>query len=169
MRLETDRLILRQPEGRDADAMAAFYMTERSQYVGGYQGLRQAWMMTAAMLGHWTHREYGLFAVTLKEDDRIIGLVGPWYPVFWPETELGWLMFDGFEGKGFAHEAALAARDFCRQTLGWDEIVSYISPANDRSIRLAERLGARFDAHATQPNPDKYSLVYRHPKTEAAS
>ena len=33
-------------------------------------------------------------------DDSIIGLVGPFFPDGWPETEIGWLIFDGAEGQG---------------------------------------------------------------------
>jgi RimJ/RimL family protein N-acetyltransferase len=38
--------------------------------------------------------------------------------------------------------------------------VSYIDPGNARSIRLAERLGARLDRSAAKSDPE--DLVYRH-------
>ena len=46
-------------------------------------------------------------------------------------------------------------------SLGWTTCVSYIDPANRRSIALAERLGAQEDT--TAPKPDAYCRVYRHP------
>ncbi len=45
-------------------------------------------------------------------------------------------------------------------------LVSYIDPRNERSIRLAERLGARLDPRAAQPEDDP-CLVFRHPGPEA--
>ncbi len=45
---------------------------------------------------------------------------------------------------------------------GMTRLVSYIDPRNSRSIRLAERLGAKLDPKAAKVDPD--DLVYRHPE-----
>lgn len=161
--LSTERLILRPPAPKDAAATTAFYQTERSQYVGGYVPEFRAFSNFCAMLGHWDVRGYGLWAVTTKDSDDIIGLVGPYYPQGWPETEIGWLMFDGSEGKGYAFEAAQVAIQDAHDTLGWTNIVHYIAPENARSITLAERLGAQRDPNATVPKPEDPCLVFRQP------
>ncbi|WP_227284334.1 GNAT family N-acetyltransferase [Boseongicola sp. H5] len=162
--LATDRLNLRRPAAQDEDATTAFYMSERSKMTGGHVPRPAAWRHFASTLGHWEVRGYGLWAVTQRGEDTIIGLVGPYYPDGWPETEIGWLMFDGAEGKGYAFEAAKAARDYCYGTLGWTTAVSYIAPGNTRSIALAERLDCTLDEAAAKPKPD--TLVYRHPAPE---
>ncbi len=167
--LETERLILRRPAPRDKDSIVAFYMSERSQYTGGNQPLFGAWKMAAMMYGQWEINGFGLWAVTMKGDDSILGLVGPFYPDGWPETEFGWLMFDGSEGKGIAFEAAQAALKDARERLGWREIVHYINPENARSVALAERLGAVYDPEAPQPFEDRPALIYRQPKSEVAA
>ncbi|WP_299935690.1 GNAT family N-acetyltransferase [uncultured Pelagimonas sp.] len=161
--LHTDRLILRRPNGSDAAATTAFYQTERAQYVGGNVPEFRAFSNFCALLGHWEVRGYGLWAVTTKTSDDIIGLVGPHHPQGWPESEIGWLMFDGSEGRGYAAEAAKAAITDARTRLGWTDIVHYIAPQNARSITLAERLGARHDPNATVPKPEDPCLVYRQP------
>jgi RimJ/RimL family protein N-acetyltransferase len=61
------------------------------------------------------------------------------------EPELGWLFLPAAEGQGYAAEAATAARHHALSVLGLPSLVSYIDPANDRSARLAARLGARRD------------------------
>ncbi|MEM9425231.1 MAG: GNAT family N-acetyltransferase [Pseudomonadota bacterium] len=165
MTLQTERLVLRRPNGGDADAIMAFYNTERSQFTGGNLGRFNAWKQTAAMLGHWEISGFGLWAVTERGRDDIIGLVGPFYPEGWPETEIGWVLFEGAEGKGYAVEAAKAAMADARARLGWREIVHYIAPENSRSIRLAEKLGAVPDPKAATPKPDAPCLVYRQPGT----
>lgn len=164
--IETARLSLRPPAARDAEAVIAFYMSERSQFTGGNVPRFQAWKNYSAMLGHWQHRGFGLWAVTHKGDDNIIGLVGPFFPEGWPETEIGWLLFDGAEGQGIGYEAALATRQHARDFLGWTNIVSYIAPENTRSIALAKRLGAQLDPAAPGPKPDVPTLVFRHPATQ---
>lgn len=163
MRLETPRLILRRPNVTDADAVVAFYMSERSQYAGGHVPRFAAYRNFCALLGHWECRGYGLWAVTQKGDDSIIGLVGPFFPDGWPETEIGWLIFDGHEGKGFAMEAAKSAIADARSRLGWTDIVHYIAEPNSRSIALAQKLGAARDPAAQVPKPEDPCLVYRQP------
>ena len=168
--LETERLILRAPQPRDYDAFCAFYATERSQYVGGPLEGRAAWNAFTSEIGHWVLHDCGMWIVTLRGDDTAIGIVGHWVPANWPETEVGWVLFNAAnEGKGYAREASEASVDHAWNVLKWDTIVSYINPGNDPSVALAERLGAVLDQDAPQPNPEKPCLVYRHPKPEAAA
>ncbi|MGH1415565.1 MAG: GNAT family N-acetyltransferase [Pelagimonas sp.] len=167
--LHTERLILRRPNGSDAAATTAFYQTERAQYVGGNVPEFRAFSNFCAILGHWEVRGYGLWAVTTKASDDIIGLVGPYYPNGWPETEIGWLMFDGAEGQGYAAEAAKAAISDAYKTLGWTNIVHYIAHPNTRSVALAQRLGAQLDPNATMPKPEDPCFVYRQPPVSAGA
>lgn len=164
--IQTTRLTLRPIAPRDWEPFCACAMSDRFQYITGKQDLGGAWRLFAAELGHWQIKGFGMWAVTeTGGDDIALGIVGPWFPADWPETEIGWIMFEGGEGKGYAFEAAEAARTHVFETLGWDTAVSYIDPQNARSIALAERLGAVRDDSAARPHPD--DLVYRHPKPEA--
>ncbi|KAA9010593.1 GNAT family N-acetyltransferase [Histidinibacterium aquaticum] len=164
-RLETERLILRKPAARDWEMGRDFFMSERAKGIGGPYEEGRAWLIFAAEIGHWEIRGYGMFAVTRKGEDRALGLIGPWVPSIWPETEVGWTIWDpSVEGTGIATEAARACVLHAYRDLGWSTVVSYIAPDNHRSIRLAEKLGAVHDVHAKQPMKDKPSLVYRHPR-----
>ena len=69
------------------------------------------------------------------------GRVGVIYNDGWHEPELGWHIYDGYEGKGYAYQACRAARRHAAEHLGMNSIMSYINPSNTRSLRLAERLG----------------------------
>lgn len=164
--ITTDRLILRKPAARDVDTVVAFFLSDRAAHVGGPYTLGKAWRQFAAEVGHWDLLGFGMWAVTTKDSDQIIGLIGPWCPADWPETEIGWLMFEGSEGKGYAFEAAQAAVRHAYEVLGWETAVSYIDQDNKRSIALAERLGAVYDPEAPQPKPDQPCLIYRHPRPE---
>ncbi|MFQ1699624.1 GNAT family N-acetyltransferase [Loktanella agnita] len=162
--LTTERLILRRPTPADWPAFRDFFASERSAGVGGPQTIGQSWRQFAAELGHWEIRGYGMWAVTLRGDDTALGLIGPWVPDDWPETEIGWMMLSAdHEGTGIAAEAARAAVRHAFDVLGWTTAVSYIAAGNTRSLRLAEKLGAVRDDAA--PKPDGYpdTLVYRHP------
>ncbi len=166
--VETERLVLRAPASRDVDAYIAAHDEERAQWMGGHSGRDAAWRAFSAITGHWALRGFGLWAVTRKGSEAILGTVGCWYPEGWPEREIGWFIFPPAEGLGLAREAALAARDFAYSRLGWATAVSYIHPKNARSIALAERLGAVRDDKAARPKPELGTLVFRHPAPGAS-
>lgn len=166
--IETARLLLRRPVPSDWDAFRDFMMSERSAIFGSHRNLGKAFRSFAAELGHWDIFGFGMFAVTRKGEDRVVALVGPWNPPDWPERELGWMVLDGAsEGKGIATEAAQGALGHIWRDLRWPTVVSYIAEGNDRSVALAERLGARLDREAEVPEvAGQTLLVYRHSRPE---
>lgn len=160
--LKTERLTLRGPEARDFDAIAAFYANpEHSWGFGGVLDRNNAWRWFASMIGHWVLRGYGFWTVETKDGD-VVGIVGIWNPEGWPEPEIGWVMFEGFEGKGYAFEAATEVRRFAYQVLGFETLTSNIVPGNDKSVALAKKLGAWFEVEYDNVNMGTDHL-YRHP------
>jgi len=164
--LETTRLTLRAPAESDLDAESAFFASARSVHVGGPKTREEVWRMIATFLGHWQIRGYGFWAIDEKDSGRYCGRAGLWFPEGWPEPEIGWALMEGTEGRGIAFEAANAARDYAYDILGWDTAISLIAPGNDRSIRLAERLGARFEREYEHPRFGRMR-IYRHPAPDA--
>lgn len=167
--LQTERLILRGFKPSDAEPFVAAFGAQRMQHAGGPMTPKLAWRHLAANIGHWTLRGFGMFIVTLKDNDAPIGIVGHWFPLGWAEREVGWVLFDdAHEGQGYAFEAAEACLDHAFHTLGWDTAVSYIALENAGSIALAERLGAQLDARAPKPETTTPCAIYRHARREAA-
>jgi RimJ/RimL family protein N-acetyltransferase len=146
--LETHRLRLRRPEPRDFDAYAALCADpEVMRFIGDGlpQSRRRAWQAFSGMLGHWALRGYGQFAVESKASGRFLGRAGLYEPDPWPGTELAWALAREHWGQGFAPEAASAVRDWAFSVLGIRRLVSVIIPDNRPSIRVAEKVGERFD------------------------
>ncbi|MCF6234650.1 MAG: GNAT family N-acetyltransferase, partial [Rhodobacteraceae bacterium] len=140
--LTTNRLTLRAPCKADFDVFAEFFTSKRAQYVGGPATQEQSWRMLATELGHWPLRGFGRWAVEETATGKFAGIIGPWYPLGWPEPEIGWDLMNGFEGYGYATEAALASLNYAYQTLGWKTAISLVSPPNAGSRRVAQRMGA---------------------------
>jgi RimJ/RimL family protein N-acetyltransferase len=158
--IETARLILRPPLESDWPEYRDYRMSARS--TNREEGTGVVWTMFAAFFGHWTLRGYGRFIATLKDTGRPIGHFGPYFPEGHPERELTWTLWDGeMEGRGYALEAARAARDHAFGPLGWTTAVSYIDPDRVRSLTLAARLGAVRDPAAPNPYGDE-TQVWRH-------
>lgn len=159
--LRTDRLTLRAPVASDWPGLCDFMMSTRARWAGGPIDRRQAWRAFGMIIGHWVIRDFGLFVYHLHDDPTPLGTVGPYAPEGWPETEIGWTLWDAAsEGHGFATEAARKTLTHARDTLRWTCAVSYIAPPNVASIAVAERLGATLDTNAQAPGED--TLVYRH-------
>ena len=62
---------------------------------------------------------------------------------------MGWALRRDYWGRGYAFEAATMALRVAFETLKWPQAISLIAPMNERSIRLAERLGERFERTVT--------------------
>jgi RimJ/RimL family protein N-acetyltransferase len=149
--IETDRLRLRAPMPADFEAYAAFRQSERTRVLGGPNSRTEAFHMFCALVGHWHLRGYGRWMVADRETDQPLGIVGVYYPDDWPEPEIGWSVFDSAEGKGVAFEAAMAARAYAYDVLGWTRIVSLIVQGNARSAALARRMGCVVEGQYAHP------------------
>src|SRR5215475_10995287 len=146
MTLQTDRLALRMLHESDLDAYAEMCAdAEAMRYIGDGQPLARpmAWRNLAMMLGHWSLRGYGLWAVEERASGVLVGRIGFWNPEGWPGFELGWTLRRSFWGRGYATEAARAALEFAFTRLGQAQVISLIHPENAASIRVAQRLGER--------------------------
>lgn len=162
--LETERLVLREPREADFAAMLAFNDSPRAKFVGGGRERQWVWRGLLANLGHWVLRGYGLYSVDTREGE-FIGRIGMIYHDGWDEPELGWHLFDGFEGKGYAEEAARAARADYHARITRNPPISYIDPANPKSEALARRLGAAPERQAEVFG--SLITIWRHPAPEA--
>jgi len=160
--LETQRLILRAPEARDFAPFAAFYVSDRASFVGGPLTAEASWRMLAMEIGHWSLKGFGRWIVETRQGGDAVGLVGLFEPEGWPEAEIGWDLFNGFEGHGYATEAGLAARNYAYGVLGWPTAISLVKPRNDGSAAVAARLGARPDGTFTHERHGPMA-IWRHP------
>jgi RimJ/RimL family protein N-acetyltransferase len=152
--IETDRLLLRKPRLEDAEALVEAYGdAETMRYIGDgstadLDGTRAA---IAKWLARWDANGLGFFALERRDDQRIVGRAGflVWDPETWmvselddrSEVEIGWTIVRSCWGHGYATEAALALRDWTDRR----RLISLIQHGNERSVRVAEKLGERYE------------------------
>ena len=105
----------------------------------------ESWRTMAGMIGHWYLRGYGPYAVEEKSSGAVMGPVGLWYPIDWPEPEIKWALSRSFWGKGYASEAARAVKQMAAQYVPEMALISLIYSDNDRSKNVAIALGAKFE------------------------
>jgi RimJ/RimL family protein N-acetyltransferase len=163
--IRTERLTLRGWLPADLDPLAALLAdAEHARFIGPTPARGDVWRRMAAFIGHWSLRGYGIWAACEGEDGPFVGWCGLWYPEEWPEPEIGWALLPAMTGKGYATEAAFAARRFAYGALGWRTAISFIDMQNHASQRVAERMGARFEG--TQLLRGSEAGVYRHPSPQ---
>ncbi|WP_354644581.1 GNAT family N-acetyltransferase [Kitasatospora camelliae] len=143
--IRTERLVLRQSEARDrAGFVALFASPEVGTYVGGARSREEVEDTMPEVPG----RRPGVFVIDL--DGQMIGMVtldpraaerrGHIRPDG-GETELGYLILPEAWGRGYAVEACAAALDWFAGAVPGAPVVLSTQTANERSMRVAEKLG----------------------------
>jgi len=155
--LLTDRLRLRRWLARDEAPMAAI---NRDPEVARYLNRPTDEAAVAAFFGdvaaHWERYGYGFYAVdVLEAEERFIGFAGLSHPAFIPAVadrpELGWRLARSAWGAGLATEAATAVLREGFDRLGLNELIAVIHPENERSRRVATKLGMRPECRVHNP------------------
>ena len=152
--LETERLTLRPTAMEDFPRWAELMADpETARFIGGVQAPAATWRAMMSMAGAWSLTGVAMFSVIERETGLWLGRIGPWQPLGWPGTEVGWSLHPDAHGKGYAMEAAVASIDYAFDVLGWTEVIHCIDPDNVPSQKLAERLGSTNRGPGTLPAP----------------
>lgn len=157
----TARLRLRMPVLADYPAYEAVFTSGRARFIGGPFTPEAAWSDFCQGVAGWLLRGAAMWTVTAPNDDAALGWIYLWHERGDAEPELGWIVTEAAEGKGYATEAACAVLPHAVALFGAGGFVSYIDAGNAASARLATRLGAVRDtgAEARSAEPDLH--VYR--------
>lgn len=148
--LFTDRLVLRRPHANDAAAIVAIVgdrdVARRLARVPHPYGPADA----AFFLDHVAPGEW-VWAITLRGDDRLIGVVGLTPGADTDTAELGYWLSPACWGKGIVTEAARAVVAHGFTTLGLGGLTSGHFADNPASGRVLEKLGFVVTGRAMRP------------------
>lgn len=166
--LATRRLRLRPFDEADWSALHALYADPQCTRFTFRRVLSEgeSWRAMASMVGHWTLRGYGPYALVEAASGGVIGTVGLWYPNDWPEPEIKWALARQAWGQGYASEAVRALQPLACAHFGRPPI-SFIDAGNGASIRLALAVGALLEREVEFRGSTWH--VYRHPASPAAA
>jgi RimJ/RimL family protein N-acetyltransferase len=112
----------------------------------------------------WNKRNYardgfGLWIIETEDGDFVGDCGLTWQPIDGESLELGYHVLPRHQGKGFATEAAQAAKDFARRRRDVDFVIAIIAPGNTASVRVAEKAGLGLWKHADYHGRE--ALIYR--------
>ena len=163
--LNTERLELRWLTPDDAPLMLAVWNDPAfMRYVGdrGVRTLEQARAaLEAGLLKLYAEYGYGPFRVRCREDGADLGICGLFRRDGLDEPDIGFAILPDYCGRGFAFEASVAVLDHARDALGLPCVTAIVSPQNDASIGLLEKLGLCFERPIRMPNDDHDVSLYR--------
>ncbi|HTV22177.1 MAG TPA: GNAT family protein [Polyangiaceae bacterium] len=152
MLLETPRLLLREFEDGDAPATNVY---ERDPEVVRFQSFATRslaesldYIVSTRAASHEQPRRIFDLAVVLRDEQRLVGRCG--MKVTDAEAREGMLWYvlnPAYWGRGIIPEAARALLGFGFGELGLHRIIIDCDPDNQPSIRVAEKLGMRREAH----------------------
>jgi RimJ/RimL family protein N-acetyltransferase len=167
--IETERLLLRKPRPDDVAAAAELLRDPAvMRWLGGVEVDADAVaVVVQRWIDDWQTYPAGKLVVERLEDGAFVGRVGVNFydPGTWrrsaaadAQPELTWALVRRFWGYGYATEAARAMRDW-----HGGRLISLIAPANVRSQRLAERLGAT-PGETVELQDHGPHVVWEHPR-----
>ncbi|HBS48387.1 TPA: GNAT family N-acetyltransferase [Candidatus Dependentiae bacterium] len=150
--LETNRLILRNFVMEDDKVLLEIFadggMPPLPQF--GPLDIDYARGFINRMIESYKNNGFGLWAVIEKSTGDLIGYCGihkvkiEVSAKVEEKPELAYRIYKKLWGKGFATEAAKSVCDYAFNILKLSEIVSCITPDNNRSLRVAEKVGLTY-------------------------
>ena len=168
------------PTPQDAEALYDLFADEEVMEGLGREpvsAVEDVRAMIEGMIRSWRTEGLGPFIFeTAATDQQVVGQAGlmifdtrGWTPSTWAKAgshaqpELGWAVIRAHWGHGYATEAAMAIRDWARESRSIRGVVSLITPDNVRSQRVAEKLGATPTETITPIDSRRQAVVWRHP------
>lgn len=145
-KLETDRLILRPFTLYDLDDFALICADpEVMRFIGNGKPINKEAVkeLLVWILSQYEEFGYGVYAVTWKENNQLLGFCGLIRQIIddEPHIELGYRLDRAFWGKGIAAEAAQSVKEYAFNQLNIGKLVSIIHVDNMASKRVAQKAG----------------------------
>ena len=146
----TERLFLRHFHILDSEAIFhVFGDPEVMRFGDGVQTKEWVWdWLRMCLERYYQTWGFGPYAVVEGRSLEVFGYCG----LFFfpdvngkPEVEIGYRLARSAWGRGYATEAVSAVRDFAFGTLGIKRLIAMIDPSNIASIRVAEKIGMRYE------------------------
>ena len=104
---------------------------------------------------------YSFYIVEHRADGVAIGMCGLIKRPTMPGADIGYALLPAYCGQGLAWEAASGVLRHAREALGLPTVYGLVSPQNQPSINLINKLGLRFERFSRQAIVGKDINIYR--------
>ncbi|MFW9799706.1 MAG: GNAT family N-acetyltransferase [Candidatus Thorarchaeota archaeon] len=170
--LESDRVVVKKYAKGDGSHLYRLLqrnnnrelLMEHAEEVKNINNEKDAEIKVRRHAAEWTARERFVMGIWLKSNNEYIGEI--WIePKKWevPSFELGYFLDQGYQGRGLATEGARRSIDFIFDDLNAHKVIVITRDNNERSWRLAERLGLLREGHHREcgiSDGERWSVYY---------
>jgi RimJ/RimL family protein N-acetyltransferase len=160
MRIETERLILRNWTAGDVEPFLRLNTPSVMRWLGGVKSRHAMEAVVMDRFIPWQEsRGFTFWVVERKTDGELLGFCGikiaddAGSPVE-GEHEIGWRLREDAWGQGYAREAATASLDLAFAHLGAERVVALTVEGNAPSWGLMRRLGMTRRAELDYEGPE---------------
>ena len=173
MRIETERLVIRDLERKDQEQLYKIVWqknvvrfmrdwSENSPSPESFDGYVDWHQTQKDSVDVYECKRY---AITLKNEDILIGTVGMGFEDTICEVEMAYFLDEEYQGHGYATEALMALFDWCMEVSDLKYMILTIDCANEASCKVAERAGfelfeKRYPINHKQPNMESDCYYY---------
>lgn len=173
MLIETERLIIRDLEQKDAEELYKIvwqknvvrFMKDWSEHGSNPEAFNGYIEWHQTQKNSTDVYECKRYAITIKGEDVLIGVVGMGLEETVNEVEMAYFLDEAYQGNGYASEALSALFDWCIKVSDLPYLILTIDCANEKSCKVAERAGFELFEKRTpishkQPNMESDSYFY---------
>lgn len=173
MRLNTERLVIRDLEDGDAERLYQIvWQKDVVRFMGDWSE-HQTTVADTKRFIQWRREQIDTadiyenrrYAIALKDSDRLIGIVGTGLVEGPHEVELAYFLAEAYQGKGYATEAVTALAEWYFRQAPVPYVILTIDCANRPSCNVAKRAGFELYEKRTpighqQPDMESDSYFY---------
>lgn len=160
---ETDRCIIREMTEEDLDAVYEVYAGESiTRYMEGLYENRQEELEYTRSYIQSAYRfwGYGTWVIERKSDKKIIGRVGFNLRDGFEDAELGFVIMEEEQQKGYAYECCQAVLKIGREEYEFERVQTLVREGNNASINLCYKLGFEYQGKVQEEGKEYLRFLY---------
>ena len=160
---ETDRCIIREMTEEDLDAVYKVYEGESvTRYMEGlYENRQEELEYTRSYIQNaYRFWGYGTWIIERKEDRKIIGRIGFNLRDGYEEAELGFVVMEEEQRKGYAYECCKEVLQIGQKEYEFDRIQALVKEENTASVKLCYKLGFKLEDKVTEKGEEYLRFLY---------
>lgn len=162
---ETERCIIREMAEEDLDAVYEVYAAPSiTKYMEGlYENREEELEYTRSYIQNaYTFWGYGTWVIERKSDKKIIGRVGFNLRDGYEEPELGFVIMEEEQKKGYAYECCLKVLQLGKEEYEFEKVQALVKEGNEASIHLCEKLGFQYTGRVLEGKEEYLRFLYEY-------
>lgn len=160
---ETYRCSIREMTEEDLDAVYEIYARESiTRYMEGlYENRQEELEYTRSYIQNaYRFWGYGTWIIERKSDKKIIGRVGFNLRDGYEEVELGFVIMEEEQQKGYAFECCRAVLKIGKEEYEFDSVQALVKEGNEASVNLCRKLGFEYQGKVQEKGEEYLRFLY---------